>query len=52
MSILSYPSGVPKSHDLSKWIGGSEGQGLSLSQVPQPIDVNQLQVFLSLCNYY
>jgi hypothetical protein len=23
-----------------------------ISQVPQPMDVNWLQVFLSLCNYY
>jgi hypothetical protein len=24
----------------------------AISQVPQPLDVNQLPPFLSLCNYY
>jgi hypothetical protein len=27
MLVLSYSSGVLKSHNLSMWIGGSKGQG-------------------------
>jgi hypothetical protein len=36
----------------SSGLGVQKGKVEAISQVPQLIDVNQLQVFLSLCNYY
>jgi hypothetical protein len=51
MLVISYSCEIFGSHDLSKWIGVQKAKVESISQVPQPINVNQLQAFLGLCNY-
>jgi hypothetical protein len=42
MGHMIYPSGL----------GVQKAKVEAISLVPQPIDVNRLQNFLSLCNYY
>jgi hypothetical protein len=45
MLVFSYSSGVPKSHNISKWIGGSKVKRWNDFISSQPTNVSKLWAF-------